>query len=287
MLVNTNMNPRFIDVHAHVNFAAYDEDREAVIARALENDTWLINVGTQYDTSRAAVQLAEKYSEGVYAIIGLHPIHTARSHHDSDELGVGGEDFTSRGEIFDLERYRVLAKSPKVVGIGECGLDYYRLEVESIAKQREAFLEQIALANELGKPLMLHVRPSKEAGAPDAYADTIAILKEHAKVAGNAHFFAGTIEQARELIALGFTISFTGVITFTHDYDELVRSVPLECLLSETDCPYVTPAPHRGKRNEPVFVSEAVKRLAAIKGIGEAEMAQVVLANAKRLFALK
>ncbi|HYC83476.1 MAG TPA: TatD family hydrolase [Candidatus Paceibacterota bacterium] len=278
------MAARFIDVHAHVNFAAYDQDRDEVVARALENDTWMVNVGTQYDTSKKAVEMAERYEEGVYAIIGLHPIHTSRSRHDSEELGEGAEDFTSRGEEFDMERYRALAASPKVVGIGECGLDYYRLEAESIERQREAFSRQIALANEMNKPLMLHIRPSKEAGAPDAYDDAIAMLKEQAKVAGNAHFFAGTALQAKKFSDLGFTVSFTGVITFTRDYDEAISSVPLDRLLSETDCPYVTPTPHRGKRNEPVFVAEVVRRLAAIKGIGEEEMAQAVMANARRLF---
>ncbi len=117
------MTPKYIDIHSHVNFKAFDEDREAVIMRALDSDTWVINVGTQADTSKKAIEMAHQYEEGVYAIIGLHPIHTGASFHDEKELGAGGAEFTSRGEIFDKQIYREMLKDPKVVGIGECGLD--------------------------------------------------------------------------------------------------------------------------------------------------------------------
>ncbi|MEJ0001598.1 MAG: TatD family hydrolase [bacterium] len=112
----------------------------------------------QLDTSRSAVELAEKNDEGVYAIIGLHPIHTGASYHDEKELGEGGKEFTYRGEVFDKDAYRELLKNPKTVAIGECGLDYYRMDAESIEKQKTAFVEQIELANEVGKPMMLHIR---------------------------------------------------------------------------------------------------------------------------------
>ena len=135
--------PKYIDIHSHVNFKAFDADRDAVIKNALENDTWMINVGTQADTSRDAIELAHKYEEGVYAIIGLHPIHTGASYHDKQELGEEGGEFTSRGEIFDKNIYREFLKDEKVVAIGECGLDYYHLNEESISKQKEAFVAQI------------------------------------------------------------------------------------------------------------------------------------------------
>src|SRR3989344_5880472 len=179
--------PKYIDIHSHVNFKAFDEDREAVIKRALENNTWVINVGTQVDTSKKAIEMAHEYPEGVYAIIGLHPIHTGKSFHDTKELGEEGKAFTSRGETFDKNIYRQMLKDPKVVAIGECGLDYYRMDPESIEKQKKAFIEQIELANEVGKPLMLHIR--------NAYKDAYEIVKAYSRVPGNLHFFAGTLEE--------------------------------------------------------------------------------------------
>ena len=137
------MNPKYIDIHSHVNFKAFDEDRDEVIRRALGNDTWVINVGTQIDTSKKAVEIAHQYEQGVYAIIGLHPIHTGASFHDEKELGEGGVEFASRGEIFDKEKYLELLRDPKVVGVGECGLDYYRCDTESIEKQKNKFRVQL------------------------------------------------------------------------------------------------------------------------------------------------
>lgn len=280
------MNPKYIDIHAHVNFKAFDEDRDFVISRALENDTWVINVGTQIDTSIKAVEMANKYPTGVYAIIGLHPIHTGASYHDEKELGEGGKEFTSRGEIFDKEKYRELLKDPKVVGIGECGLDYYRCDTEYVEKQKSAFVEQIELANEFNKPLMLHIRNKKENLNMNAYMDALELLKKYSKVKGDVHFFAGGLAEAKAFIDFGFTISFTGVITFTTDYDEVIKQTPLEMIMTETDSPYVTPTPYRGKRNEPVYVREVVKKIALIKGLPEAQVAEVLIANARRVFAI-
>ncbi len=281
--------PKYIDIHSHTNFKAFDEDREATIRRALDNDTWVINVGTQIDTSRKAVEMANQYDEGVYAIIGLHPIHTGASYHDTKELGEEGKAFTSRGEHFDKDAYRELLKDPKVVGIGECGLDYYRCTEETIAKQKEAFIEQIELANEFNKPLMLHIRngsidsPQAIPGR-NAYADVLIILKEYAKVKGDVHFFAGTLADAKAFNDFGFTLSFTGVITFTHDYDEVVRATPLDMIMSETDSPYITPTPYRGKRNEPLYVEEVVKKIAEIKGLPLEEVSKALVSNARRVF---
>lgn len=276
--------PTYIDIHSHVNFKAFDEDRDAVIRRALDNDTWVINVGTQLDTSAKAVEMAHQYDEGVYAIIGLHPIHTGASYHDEKELGEGGKEFTSRGEIFDKEAYRELLKDPKVVAIGECGLDYYRCTSETIEKQKKAFIEQIELANEVGKPLMLHIRNNPENTEFDAYMDALALLKEHSKVKGDVHFFAGNLAVAHAYVEFGFTLSFTGVVTFTHDYDEVVRETPLEMIMSETDSPYITPIPYRGKRNEPMHVQEVVKKIAEIKGLPLETVSKQLIENAKRVF---
>jgi TatD DNase family protein len=268
-----------------VNFKAFDEDRDAVILRALDAGVAVINVGTQIDTSRFAVEMANKY-DGVYAIIGLHPIHTGASYHDTKELGEEGKAFTSRGEVFDYDAYKELITDLKVVGIGECGLDYYRCTEETIAKQKQAFIEQINLANEFNKPLMLHIRNNPESKELNAYSDALEILKVHAKVKGDVHFFAGSLEDAKGFVDFGFTLSFTGVVTFTHDYDEVVRATPLDMIMSETDSPYITPVPYRGKRNEPVYVIEVVKKIAEIKGLSVEEVANQLVVNAKRVFGI-
>ena len=287
------MTPKYIDIHCHVNFTAFDADRDEVIARALENDTWMMNVGTQIDTSRKAVEMAKGYKKGVYAIIGLHPIHTGTSFHDEKELGEGGKEFTSRGESFDKESYRKLLKDKKVVAIGECGLDYYRCNEDSILRQKQIFIEQIEIANEFNKPLMLHIRNNEESelilgnkGIYNAYTDALELLKEHSKVKGNVHFFAGSWAEAHAFLNFGFTLSFTGVITFARDYDEVIKNTPLDMIMSETDSPYVTPAPYRGKRNEPLYVREVVKKIAQIKNLPEEEVAEAIIANAKRVFGI-
>ncbi len=278
------MNPKYIDIHSHVNFKAFDEDRDSVIKRALGNNTWIINVGTQIDTSKKAVELANQYEEGVYAIIGLHPIHTGASFHDEKELGEGGAEFTSRGEFFDKEKYLELLREPKVVGVGECGLDYYRCDTESIEKQKQAFIGQIEIANEVGKPLMLHIRNNPENKELNAYSDALDILKKYSKVKGDVHFFAGNVEDAKNFVDFGFTLSFTGVITFTKNYDEIIKNTPIEMIMSETDSPYVTPTPHRGKRNEPIYVSEVVKRISEIKELPLEKVSETLISNAKRVW---
>jgi len=277
--------PEYIDCHTHVNFAAFDEDRTEVITRTLESETWMINVGTQKDTSESAVELASQYESGVYAIVGIHPIHTGKSFHDVDELGSSGGDingFNSRGEEFDSDFYKTLAQNEKVVGIGETGLDYFRLEKGSREKQQEIFIKHIELANSVNKPLMLHIRPSRE--DTDSYKDALEILKKYAKVPGDAHFFAGSVEDAKKFLDIGYFVSFTGVITFTSDYDEVIRYMPLESILSETDAPYVAPVPHRGKRNEPLFVQEVVKKIAEIKDLPFEKVKEQMVENAFRFF---
>lgn len=274
-------DPQYIDVHAHVNFKAYEEDRDAVIERAHADGVWMMNVGTQQDTSKYAVDLANNYEHGVYAAIALHPIHTTKSHHDTQELGEEGKAFTSRGEEFDTDYYLELARDPKVRAIGECGLDYYRLDEGTAELQREIFIKHIEVANAVGKPLMCHIRSGS---GRSAYRDAAEILKQYAKVKGDIHFFAGNWEEAQLFLDLGFTLSFTGVLTFTHDYDEVVRNIPLDMILSETDCPYITPTPYRGKRNEPLHVREVVKAIARIKGLPEEDVRVQLVENARRVF---
>lgn len=272
------MEPQYIDVHAHVNFKAFAEDTDEVVTRALESGVHMMNVGTQQATSQQAVALAEKYESGVYAAVALHPIHTSRSYHDVKELGEEGKAFTSKGEVFDSSFYEQLARHPKVKAIGECGLDYYRLEADTAQVQSDVFVKHIAVANSVGKPLMCHIR--------NAYKDAAALLKSHSQVQGDIHFFAGTWEEAKWFLDLGYTLSFTGVLTFTHDYDEVVRNAPLEMLLSETDCPYITPVPFRGRRNEPLHVREVVKAIARIRGEDEEIVRAQLVKNAQRVFTI-
>jgi len=268
---------KYFDAHTHTNFVAYKDDCEEVIGRAKEAGVAINVVGTQKDTSAAAIELAKKYDH-VFATIGLHPVHTSKSYHDVNELGEGGKEFTSRGEVFDMAVYERMGEHPRVIAIGECGLDYYRTEADTKELQKKAFIEQIELANRLGKPLMLHIRNS--------YEDALEIIKAHAKVKGNVHFFAGDWNTAKRFLEFGFALSFTGVITFTHDYDDVVRNAPLNMLLSETDAPYVTPVPYRGKRNEPAYVTEVVRAIAKIRGEDNEAVAVQLMENARRVFSL-
>jgi TatD DNase family protein len=293
--------PKYIDIHCHVNFKIFDEDREAVIHRALDADTWLLNVGTQIDTSKKAVELAHQYPEGVYAVIGLHPIHTEESYHDEDE--VSGPGFKSRAEEFDKDVYRKLLQDPKTVAIGECGLDYYHLDSEKIEKQKKTFISQVELAHEIGKPLMLHIRngstpstSSGQASSPqaikrNAYADVAEILEKYPGVRGVSHFFAGSVEDMQRFVDMGIYVSFAGPITYKPnlkiaDYEKVIKETPLEYILTDTDSPYVAPMPYRGKRNEPSYVKEIVKKIAEIKNLPEGEVAEAIVRNAKKLFGI-
>lgn len=276
------MDFKYIDVHTHLNLAAFKDDWREAILRAHDAGVAMINVGTQADTALRAVEIAREYEAGVYAVVGLHPVHTAKSYHDPKEFTDVEKGFTSRGEAFDAVNYLDLAKDPKVVAIGECGLDYFRTEPETEALQKKAFIEQIEMANEVGKPLMLHIR----SGEKNAYRDAHEILKSHAKVLGNVHFFAGSYEDAKPFWDMGYTTSFTGVVTFARDYDEVIKAAPRDMLHAETDAPYVTPAPHRGKRNEPFYVIEVVKKLAEIRGEAVELFSEQLLRNARAMYTI-
>jgi len=272
--------PLLLDVHTHTHFAAYEHDTDGVIGRALDAGTWLVNVGTQRDTSVGSIETAKRFSEGVFATIGLHPIHTGTSFHDAQELGGEDKGFTSRGEQFDYDYYLKLGQGEKVVGIGECGLDYYRLEEHTKSTQMPAFDQQIALSRDLGKPLMIHCR--------NAFGDLVAMLEERKDrlntIPGIVHFFTGSVDDARRLLDIGFSFSFGGVLTFARDYDEVVRFIPMDHIVLETDAPYITPVPYRGKRNEPSYIVEVAKKIAELKQVSLEEAAQRTTANARRIF---
>ena len=283
------MKSKLVDIHTHTQFSAFEKDRDAVIRRALEAGIWMINIGTQRDTSANSCELAHKH-EGVFATVGLHPIHTEKSFHDEKELGSSfakaSEDkggFTSRGEDFNYDYYKKLAQDTKVVAIGECGLDYYRLTEDTKKKQAEVFIKQIELAREAGKPLMIHCR--------EAFTDLIQILNSNRQLLtsppGIIHFFSGTTEDAQKLMALGFSFSFGGGVTFAREYEKLIKFIPPERILLETDAPYVAPLPYRGKRNEPLYVEEVAKKIAKILNKDFEEVARTTTENAIRIFNLK
>ncbi len=260
-----------IDAHSHLQLPEYDADREAVITRMKVAGIGTITVGVDEATSRAALTLAEMHPDYLWATVGTHPAD-------------GGLDF------FTMEILRELAAHPKAVAIGECGLDYYRLKLgvgaEAIKmKQKEVFRAHIAVAEDVRKPLMIHCRPTK--GTDDAYNDLSAILSERAlTVPTIVHFFVGSVRTAERLVALGCYFTFGGVITFTSDYDAAIAVIPTDRIIAETDAPFVAPVPYRGTRNEPAYVTEVVRRLAALKGKGYEDMACQVSDTARALFRL-
>lgn len=265
------MTVRYIDVHSHLQFEQFAHDEEKLVNEIQEQGVAAIVVGIDYASSKKAVALAEKY-ENLYAAVGQHPnIQTA--------------------EQYDISYYRVLAAHPKVVAIGECGLDYYRpVEMSDVVKrvQKELLQKQVALAVALNKPLIIHCRSSR--GTQDAYQDLVVLLKEakaaHSGLRGDVHFFVGNAKMAEAFFELDFFISFTAVITFTRDYDEVIRATPLRNILAETDAPYIAPAARRGERNDPLAVVEVVAKIAEIRGEDLETVRTALLANAKRVFAL-
>lgn len=257
---------KLFDTHSHLNFPDFDNDRDEVIKRTLDERAGMIIVGTFASDSEKAVKIASQYGAGIYSSIGLHP------------TGIRRDDF-------DANYYRELAKNPKVAAIGECGLDYFHKNFKE--KQKNIFKKQIELALELNKPLIIHCR--------QAHDDVLDILSSYrgSMLRGDIHFFSGTWEQAQKYFDLGFLISFTGVITFppprrtgTRDYDEIIKKAPLEKIMTETDAPFVAPAPHRGKRSEPLYVREVAQKIAEIKGISYEEAAKITTENAIKLFNL-
>ncbi len=252
---------KYIDIHSHLNFKDFDIDLKDVLKRMKDNGVATIVVGTDLESSREAVKLAEK-NENVFACIGAHP---------ADE----------RNFVFDEKDFVALATKPKCVAVGECGLDYFRFEGDLEAeksRQAKEFIKQIEFSIKYKKALMLHIR--------DAYEDAYEILKKYPKAYGNVHFFTGSIEWAKKFIDIGFTVSFSGVITFAREYKELVKNIPLNKMHAETDSPYAAPILYRGKRNEPSYVIEIVKRIAEIKSEDIEKVKLQLLENAKKMFGL-
>ena len=276
---------KLIDTHAHLNFNAFKKDWKQVIAKSLQNNLEIMNVGTNYQTSKKAIEIAEQYETGIYAAIGLHPIHLKNGF---IKLKTDPEEgnFIAQTEDFNKEKYKELAQSKKVKAVGEIGLDYYyapqaEKELELLkAKQKKALLEQIELAEELNLPIIFHCRK--------AHQDLLEILKEQ-QIVGNKelrgviHCFTGKWQEAQEYLEMGFYLGLNGII-FKLNLDKIIKKIPLERILVETDSPYLTPPRAGEERNEPLFVKYVVEKIAEIKGIGHEEVAEITTQNAQNLF---
>lgn len=275
-----------IDTHAHLNFKAFEKDRKEVIRRSLDTKIWMINVGTNYETSKKAVEIAQNHEKGIWAVVGLHPIHI--------------------DEHFDYERYKELAKSEKVVAIGEIGLDYAvfvrerreriqkrasaeaesegRLQQEVIgkARQKEIFLKQLDLARELNLPVIFHCRM-----AHAELLKELGIRNYELGIEGVVHCFTGDWEQAKKYLEMGFYLGFNGIIFKSIegiDFEEIIKKTPLDRILVETDCPFLTPPDFPEERNNPLGVKYVVQRIAEIKNLTFEEVAKKTTQNAQKLF---
>lgn len=288
-----------IDSHAHVNFNAFKDDGDKVIKKCLDSNVWVVNVGAEFRTSKRAVEYANKYDEGIYAIVGLHPIHIKVE--ENDLPGESDNENIKYREKFDYQKYFDLARDKKVVAIGEVGLDYHHFEdgvtdlekEKIIKKQKEIFVEFIKLANEADKPMVIHcwgVKSKEEFDhvRADAYVDLIEILKEHpVNKKGIVHSFIGSYKTAREFRELGFKLSFNGIITYSESYDKVLTDTPIEDILVETDCPYLTPRPlSKDERNEPMNVKYVVEKIAKVKGMEVEEVIKIVEKNTREVFGI-
>jgi len=272
-----------IDTHAHLNFPVFNEDRKETIEKCLKENIWMINIGTNLETSKKAIEIAETYKQGVFIAIGLHPINldTGLVKIKIDELE--GSHFEKE---FDYQKYKELAKSEKVVAIGEIGLDYYwrpkttRKRELFKKKQKDLFLRELELTKELNLPVIFHCRM--------AHDDLIKILNSETK--GVMHGFVGTLEQLQEYLRMGFYIGFNGIIFKEIEginFKENIKNTPLEKILIETDCPYLTPPDFPEKRNNPLSVKYVAEEIAKIKNLSFEKIAEITTKNAKELFRLK
>ncbi len=250
----------FIDTHAHLDFDSFDKDREVVIQRAIENKvSAIITIGTSLKTSIKAVSYANNYAS-IFAAVGIHP---------SDCKEASEKDYQ------EIEK---LAAEEKVLAIGEIGLDYYHMYTDK-ETQKAAFIRQITIAKKVNLPVIVHTRESQE----DAFK---ILLEENAnKVAGVFHSFSGNMDFLERVLESNFYVSFTGGVTFKKStIDDLVKKTPIEKILLETDSPFITPVPHRGKRNEPSYVTHIASKIAELKGISIEKLADITTENARHLF---
>ena len=251
----------FFDSHAHLDEECFQADFDEILARMRENGVdGMMNVGCDEPSSRRCVAMAERF-DWVFAAVGSHP------------------DDAASVDAALLERYRELCQNPRVRAVGEIGLDYHYEDVPREV-QRPAFRMQLALARELGLPVIVHER--------EAHGDALDILADFPDVTGVFHCFSGSVEMARELVRRGWYIGLTGVVTFKNARKavEVAQDVPLDRLLIETDCPYMSPEPYRGRRNDPSYVPLVAEKIAALRGLSVEAVAEATRSNAIRLFRL-
>ncbi len=273
------------DTHCHIQFKSLYNDLDEVIVRCTEKNMILNLVGTQIPTSEKAIHMAEKY-EWMYASIGIHPIQ-----HDVVDVVEEGSHFTSRGEEWDQKLFEQLVQHPKVIAVGETGLDKFHIRGDKhiddiFAAQKKLFLQHYELAQAYQKPLVIHVR--------DAHEEMIAILESLPHpIHGTVHCFTGNWSHAERYLSFGLHLGFTGVITFPPKKTdptpqeallEVIKKMPLERVLVETDAPYLAPQVYRGDRSEPWMVEECIKKIAEIRELSVAEITHITTQNAQRLF---
>lgn len=247
-----------IDSHAHLDSPRFDADREHVVRRTLEAGVGVISIATDLRSSQKSLEIARKYE--LHCTAGLHP-------HEADQFA-GSET---------LDQLRKLLAEPEVLAVGEIGLDYFK-EYAPRQSQQKALRAQLALALELNKPVVIHLREAAE--------DLLKILAEHPELSGVIHSFTGDWALAQKLLELGFYLSVNGIVTFekSQALREAVAKLPLERLLLETDCPYLAPVPVRGRRNEPSFVRYVAQTVAQIKKLSLDDIAQATTRNTQELF---
>lgn len=263
------MEPSLIDIHSHIQFQGFDADREDVIKRSLDAGMWMVVPSSQQPTSEFAVQLAKQYPGKLFAAVGVHPTH-------AQEFG------------FAYDVFEQLAKEPETVAIGECGIDYFRIDGDratDLKAQEDVFMEHIRLAKDLDLPIITHIRDEK--GKYDAYERVLEIYKKE-RPRFVCHCFSGRWEEAAQFLELGGSISFTGNITYqkAEHMQEVVKKMPMEFLMIETDAPYLAPTPHRGERNEPLWTEFVGRKVAELRGMEYDEVRKQTIQNAGTFFSL-
>jgi len=277
----------FFDSHTHLNLAAFDKDRAVVLKRTLTQGFFVINVGTCWATSQKAVEIAQNH-KNCWASVGIHPSHTVPLEMDREEISsVNPSGQLLSAETFD-KKWEKLIQQPRVVAIGECGLDYHYLQSFTLdqqkqyqEQQKEVFKQQIKTAQVFHLPLILHIR--------NIYGEALEILEQFtlSSQPGVFHFFLGSWNQAELILQKGFYLGFSGVITYSSQMDNVIKKAPLDRILIETDAPYVAPVPYRGQRNEPIFVKEVARKIAQIKKLPLQKVEESTFQNTLRLFKIK
>ena len=276
------------DSHAHLNFSAFNNDLGEVIGRCQEQQVRVINIGTQLATSQKAIKIAQNH-DGFFASVGIHPIHIGQQELDAQETAEH-QSFGESNIEQSLTDLGELSRQDRVVAIGETGLDYSRLlagDQQTIELQKQYFYRQVKLAQERLLPLVIHCRGNKD-NPVSAYEEVLSMIGDKG-LRGVIHCFGADLAVAKKFMELGFYIGFTGIVTFkkkAEELQEVVRQIPLDKILIETDAPYLAPEPYRGQRNEPVYVRWTAKKIAELKKVSEDEAVEATSVNATKLFGL-